>query len=369
MTRKVVVLGATGSVGRQALDVIRAHPELFDVVGLVAGHDDKALAELARPFPGATTALGSAAAIEMAGAGDADVVLNAIVGAAGLRASVAALEAGTTLALANKESLIAGGEVCVAARDRGGATIQPVDSEHAAVAQCLEGRDRASIRRIVLTASGGPFRTRRDLSDVTVQEALAHPTWSMGPKVTIDSATMMNKGLEVIEAHFLFGFGPDEIEVVVHPQSLVHAMVELVDASFVMQVAPPDMRIPIQAALTAPGRVPSPATPLDPRELGPLTFEALDGARFPAVALAYDALRAGRTFPAALNAANEVAVEAFLDQRLAFDGIARVVKEVVGSHEPSDATELDGVLDADERARVAAHDEIGRIGAAIGSPS
>jgi 1-deoxy-D-xylulose-5-phosphate reductoisomerase len=369
MTQKVVLLGATGSIGRQALEVIRALPERLEVIGLVAGHDADALAELARAFPGAATGLGPDAAVEMAGSSDADVVLNAIVGAAGLRASIAALGSGKTLALANKESLVAGGEVCRAARSRGGGTMVPVDSEHVAVAQCLEGRDRSTVKRIVLTASGGPFRTRADLSEVTVQEALAHPTWSMGPKITIDCATLINKGLEVIEAHFLFDIDPDDIAVVVHPQSLVHAMVELVDGSFVMQAAPTDMRIPIQAALTWPDRLPSPVAALEPRTMGPLTFEVLDERRFPAVQLAYQVLRAGRTFPAALNAANEIAVEAFLDERLSFETIAGVVAEVIDSHEPGDATTLEGVLDADKRARKSAQGVIERLGAAVGSAS
>ena len=369
MTRKVVLLGATGSIGRQALDVIRARPDHFDVIGLVAGHDSEALAELARAFPRAATGVGVDAAVDMAGSSEADVILNAIVGAAGLRASIAALESRKILALANKESLVAGGEVCRAVRSESEATIVPVDSEHAALAQCLEGRDRVTVKRVVLTASGGPFRTRADVSDVTVQEALAHPTWSMGPKITADCATMMNKGLEVIEAHFLFDIDPEDIGIVVHPQSQVHAMVELVDGSFVMQAAPPDMRIPIQAALTWPDRLPSSTEPLEPRALGPLTFEALDEQRFPAVGLAYQALRAGRTYPAALNAANEIAVAAFLEERLAFQAIASVVADVLDSHEPGDATTLDGVLDADARARRSAHSVIERLSSAVGSSS
>jgi 1-deoxy-D-xylulose-5-phosphate reductoisomerase len=369
MTRKVVILGATGSIGRQALDVARAHPDRFEVIGLVAGNDADALAELARAWPDAATGMGSDAAVDLAASSDADVVLNAIVGAVGLRASLAALEAGNMLALANKESLVAGGELCRAACARGGGLVLPVDSEHAALAQCLEGRDRSTVRRLVLTASGGPFRTRTDLSDVTVKEALAHPTWSMGPKITIDCATLMNKGLEVIEAHFLFGFDVDDIDVVVHPQSMVHALVELIDGSFVMQAAPTDMRIPIQAALTAPDRVPSPADRIDPREFGSLTFESLDEDRFPAVGLAYEALRAGGTAPATLNAANEVAVQAFLDERLAFDAITRVVHEVLDAHTPGDATTLEGVLDADAEARSDARSAIDRLASAVGSSS
>ena len=367
MTTKVVVLGATGSVGRQALEVVRGHPERFEVVALVAGSDEAALTELARSFPQARTGLGEEAAVEAAGSSDADVVLNAIVGAAGLRASLAALGAGTTLALANKESLIAGGALCLAACDRTGATIVPVDSEHAALAQCLEGRDRATVTRAILTASGGPFRTRSDLSDVTVADALVHPTWSMGPKITVDSATLMNKGLEVIEAHFLFGFSPDEIDVVVHPQSTIHALIELVDGSFVMQAAPPDMRIPIQAGLSAPDRLPALGSSLEPHELGALTFEPLDRTRFPAVDLAYAALRAGGTAPATLNAANEVAVEAFLAEELSFAAITDVVAAVVERHEPVEVSSLDDVLAADADARRAARGAITKIAGTVGS--
>ncbi|HEV3472988.1 MAG TPA: 1-deoxy-D-xylulose-5-phosphate reductoisomerase, partial [Actinomycetota bacterium] len=232
--RRVAVLGSTGSIGRQALDVLKMHPDRFELVALGAGSDTQALEQQARAFPGVRTALGVQGAHEIATADDVDLVLNGIVGAAGLKASVAALQAGKILALANKESLVAGGRVCLDAAATGGGTIVPVDSEHAALAQCLEGRSPGSVERVVLTASGGPFRTRDDLSDVTPADALAHPTWEMGPKITVDCATLFNKGFEVIEAHFLFGFGYDAIDVVVHPQSVVHAMAQLVDGSFVM---------------------------------------------------------------------------------------------------------------------------------------
>ena len=359
MKRKVVILGSTGSIGRQALDVIDAHPDLLEVVGLVARTSEQELAEQAAPRPGVATALGEDGALELATLDEADVVLNAIVGAAGLRASVAALEAGKTLALANKESLVAGGDLCLAAAERGGGTLIPVDSEHAAISQGLEGHDRATVARIHLTASGGPFRQRRDLSGVTPEEALAHPTWSMGPKITIDSATLMNKGLEVIEAHFLFGFDYDDIDVVVHPESVVHGIVELVDGSMLMQAGPTDMRIPIQAALTSPDRISSGVAPLDPRSLGELHFEPVDERRFPALELAYDAGRRGGTFPAALNAANEVAVESFLDGNLGFTDIGAVVEEVLGRHEDRDASTLEGVLAADASARALAEASIG----------
>lgn len=352
--RRVVILGATGSVGRHALEVVAAHPDLFEVVGLVAGSDGEALEKARQRHPQAVAGLGTEAAVELAASSDADVVLNAIVGAAGLQASVAALEAGKTLALANKESLVAGGVVCRDAARRGGGRIAPVDSEHAALAQCLEGRSAAEILRLVLTASGGPFRTRSDLSEVTVEEALAHPTWAMGPKVTIDSATMMNKGLEVLEAHYLFDVDFDRIEVVVHPQSLVHGAVELADGSFILQAAPTDMRLPVAAALAAPLRLGPPFERLDLAKAGALEFEPVDGARFPLVALAYEAGRSGRSYPAAMNAANEVAVGHFLDGRIAFLDIAPIVTEVVSRHDPVDAATVDEVLAADAAARLLA---------------
>lgn len=354
MKRKVVILGSTGSIGRQALEVIDAHPDLFEVVGLAAGSNEQELEAQASSRTNIASALGEDGATQLAALDEADVVLNAIVGAAGLRASLAALGAGKTLALANKESLVCAGELCLATARDGGGTIVPVDSEHAAIAQCLEGRDPSTVARIHLTASGGPFRERADLDGITPGEALAHPTWSMGPKITIDSATMMNKGLEVIEAHFLFGIDYDQIEVVVHPESIVHGMVELVDGSLLMAAGPTDMRIPIQAALTAPDRAGSGIAPLDPRALGQLHFGSVDRTRFPAVDLAYETGRRGGTYPAAMNAANEVAVEAFLDGSLSFVDIVEVIEEVLASHENGDASSLQSVLEADRAARAAA---------------
>lgn len=352
--RRIVVLGSTGSIGRQALEVIAANPDRFEVVGLVAGNDRSGLEQQAADFGVARTALGIEGAVELATLDSADVILNAIVGAAGLRASVAALDAGKLLALANKESLVAGGEACIAAVARGGGATVPVDSEHAAIAQCLQRRNLDEVKRIILTASGGPFRQRPDLSNVTPEEALQHPTWSMGPKITVDSATLMNKGLELIEAHFLFGLEYDQIEVIVHPQSIVHGLVEFVDGSMVMQAATTDMRIPIQAALGDPERFPSLAEPLDPIRESPLTFEAVDHQRFPAIAVAVVAGRAGRSYPAVLNAANEVAVGAFLDQKLAFTDITRVVEATMGAHESFDVVEVDAVFEADAWARAEA---------------
>jgi 1-deoxy-D-xylulose-5-phosphate reductoisomerase len=349
--RRMAILGSTGSIGRQALDVVRSHPEMFSVVGLVAGRDADGLREQVEEFGVAHSGLGAEAALEIATRSDVDIVLNAIVGAAGLRATVAALEAGKTVALANKESLVAGGEVCLDAAAAGGGRIVAVDSEHAAIAQCLEERDRESVERIVLTASGGPFRSRMDLSAVTVEEALAHPTWNMGEKITVDSATMMNKGLEVIEAHHLFGLDYERIDVVVHPQSIVHGIVEFRDSSLLLQAAPTDMRIPIQAALTAPDRIESSVPPIDLESLPPLEFEPVDRVRFPAVELAYETGRKAQTYPAVLNAANEVAVRAFLDRAISFVAIAGVIEEVLAAHDPAPARDLETVLRADEWAR------------------
>ena len=298
-----------------------------------------------------TTGLGAEAAREVAEHPDVDIVLNGVTGAVGLRASIAALEAGKTLALANKESLVAGGEVCLDAAMRGDARIVPVDSEHSAIAQCLEGHDPHSIDKIVLTASGGPFRGRVDVEDVTPDQALSHPTWSMGRKITIDSATMMNKGLEVIEAHFLFGMSYDRIEVLVHPQSIVHGMVQLVDGALLMHAATTDMRIPIAAALSYPDRLAAPEPPIDLASTGPLEFERVADDVFPAVQLAYETGRAGGTAPAVLNAANERAVAAFLEGRISFPGITDAVKRVLDRHEVLPAENLDTVVEADAWAR------------------
>jgi 1-deoxy-D-xylulose-5-phosphate reductoisomerase len=358
--QRVAILGSTGSIGRQAIEVIQAHPDRFEVVALVAGHDADVLAAQARVLNVELTGIGSRAAEEMAALESADIVLNAVVGSAGLRASIAALEAGKRLALANKESLVAGGEACNRAAISGGGEIIPVDSEHAAIAQCLQGLDRDDVKRIILTASGGPFRSRPDTSDVTPAEALAHPTWSMGPKITVDSATLMNKGLEVIEAHHLFGFDYDSIGIVVHPQSAVHGIVELVDATMLMQEAPTDMRIPIQAALAWPDRLPAGDQDdqrLDLSALGKLDFEPVDPARFPLIEIAYEAGRCGGLYPAVMNAANEIAVQAFLEGTVAFDDIVRVVRETIDeiaeevSSEELAKSDLDSVLHADEGAR------------------
>jgi len=363
--RRVAILGSTGSVGRQALEVIKANRETLTVVALGAGSDQATLAAQAREFDVTRTGLGAEAAEEIARSDDVDVVLNAVMGAAGLRASLAALETGKVLALANKESLGAGGELCSRAAARGGGTIVPVDSEHAALFQCLsaEGTPATSV---VLTASGGPFRERTDLDGVTVDEALAHPTWSMGPKITIDSATLMNKGLEVIEAHHLFGFGFDDIEVVVHPQSVVHAAVRCADGTMLMQAAPPDMRLPIQAALTWPFADSGVTATIDLAEVGRLTFEPVDRDRFPALDLAYRAGRAGGSAPAVLNAANEEAVQAFLDGRIGFRDVTRVVGAVLDAHDPVEVESLADVEAVDRAARRSATELLGATRAPAG---
>ena len=359
--RRVVILGSTGSIGRQALDVIRDNPDDFEVVGLAAGRQSEQLERQVDEFRVARSGLGADAALELATLEEADIVLNAVVGAAGLRASVAALAAGKRLALANKESLVAGGEVCLRTARDGGGTIVAVDSEHAALAQCLAGVDPPTIQRLVLTASGGPFRTRTDLSSVTPQEALAHPTWSMGPKITIDSATLMNKGLEVIEAHHLFGLEYDRIGTVCHPKSLVHGMVEFVDSTTLLQAAPTDMRVPIQAALTWPDRRARMGKAVDWADVGAIEFEAVDHVRFPCVGLARSAGEMGGTHPAALNAANEEVVGAFLNHRVSFVDIPVVIEKVLAEHESLDAGTLDSVLEADARARKRAAVHIGGV--------
>jgi 1-deoxy-D-xylulose-5-phosphate reductoisomerase len=363
--RRVAILGSTGSIGTQALDVVERHRDEYEIVALAAGRNAALLAEQAERFgvpadraiAGATeTQLGELAALD-----DVDVVLNAVVGFAGLPVTIGALRAGKRLALANKESLIAGGPIVQKARAEGGGEIVPVDSEHSALYQCLRSGRTAEVRRLIVTASGGPFRGRTadDLATVTVAEALDHPTWNMGAKITIDSSTLMNKGLEVIEAHELFGFDYDHIDVVVHPQSVIHGMVEFRDGATVAQLSIPDMRLPIGLALGAPDRLAEPFGPIDWTTLHTLSFELPDPETFRCLALAYDAGRAGGTAPATLSGANEVAVEAFLAGELRWTGIAEVVEEVL-QHGTGSVGGIGDILDADrvarERARVAVED-------------
>lgn len=330
--RDIVVLGSTGSIGTQALELVRRHPDRFRVVGLTAGGSNLELfdAQVAE-FAPAHSGLGEEASIEAAGM-DCDVVLNGITGAVGLLPTLTALDAGTTLALANKESLIIGGEL-VTSRARPG-QIVPVDSEHSALAQCLGSGDPTEVRKLVLTASGGPFRgrSRAELADVTPQEALDHPTWAMGPVITVNSATLVNKGLEVIEAHLLFGVPFEDIEVVVHPTSVVHSMVEFRDGSTIVQASPPTMMIPIALGLTWPERLPDVAAPVDWTRAQTWEFTPLDDEAFPAVALAREAGARGGVAPAVYNAANEVCVAAFLEGRLAFTEIVATVGEVLAAH-------------------------------------
>ena len=355
--RNVVILGSTGSIGLQALDIIRRNPQAFRVVGLAAGgQQPDLLAQQAREFDVADIAVGEVEAAELAGR-ECDVVLNGMAGAAGLVPTLRALEAGSRLALANKESLIIGGPLVKEIATPG--QIIPVDSEHSALAQCLRAGESREVARLVLTASGGPFRgaSRDDLDGVTPEQALAHPTWSMGPLVTINSATLVNKGLEVIEAHLLFDIPFERIDVVVHPQSIVHSMVEFVDGSTMAQASPPDMRLPIALALGWPDRVPGAAAPCDWSSATSWQFEPLDDAVFPAVGLARSAGTAGGTAPAVFNAANEAAVSAFLAERLAFSGIVSTVAEVLRRHLARDNGGqgnrlcLEDVLQADAWAR------------------
>ena len=373
--RSVAVLGATGSIGRQALDVIAESPELrvcalsanSDADGLVAAAratgarhvalvDPDAAGTAARALDGATVLRGEAGVEELVAASGADLVLNAIVGAAGLRATLAAFAAGADVALANKESLVAGGELVLAAAAANGRRLLPVDSEHSALAQCLEGAAPGAVTGLVITASGGPFRGRRrvELADVTPAEALAHPTWRMGEKITIDSATLMNKGLEVIEAHHLFGVPYEAVEVVVHPQSIVHGMVRFRDGALLAHAGLPDMRVPISWALTYPHRGPTAVESLDLSQPLSLNFEPADVATFRCLALAREAGMAGGTAPCILNAANEVAVRAFLDGRIGFLDIAAVVEEALAQVPPEPVVSLEQVLDADRRGRAAA---------------
>jgi len=356
--KDLVILGSTGSIGTQALDLVRTNPDRFRVVGITAGGSSRELferqvAELSTACPGLFSGLGEDASVEAAGL-PCDVVLNGITGAVGLRPTLAALDAGHTLALANKESLIMGGPL-VLDRARPG-QIVPVDSEHSALAQCLRAGTEQEVRRLVLTASGGPFRgrSRAELAAVTPEQAMAHPTWDMGPVITINSATLVNKGLEVIEAHLLFGIPYDRIEVVVHPTSVVHSMVEFVDGSTIVQASPPTMLIPIALGLAWPERLADVAPPVDWTKPETWEFFPLDDAAFPAVSLARAAGERGGTAPAVYNAANEACVAAFRAGRLAFPDIVATIQAVLSRHEvPSESatTTVEDVLAADAWAR------------------
>jgi len=379
---RITLLGATGSIGDSTLDVIARHPDRFEVVALAANSNATKLRELCHRFRPRYAALcderaadelrkalradaiatevlvGVDALVMVASLPEADTVLAAIVGAAGLAPTLAAARAGKRILLANKEALVMGGPLFMDAVVQGGATLLPIDSEHNAIFQCLPahyGRDpaRAGVRRILLTASGGPFRTRplAALADVTPDEACAHPNWSMGRKISVDSATMMNKGLEVIEAHYLFGASPESIEVVVHPQSVIHSLVEYVDGSVLAQLSHPDMRTPIAHALAYPARIDAGVPTLDLARLAALAFEPPDFQRFACLRLAYDALREGGTAPAALNAANETAVAAFLAGRIAFTDIAAACEAAMSRTPTRALVTLDDAREADAQAR------------------
>jgi 1-deoxy-D-xylulose-5-phosphate reductoisomerase len=358
--RRVIILGSTGSIGTQALEVIEANPDRFQVVGLAAGNNVTLLNKQAAKFGVKDAVQGAEAATHMVEDLDADVVINGITGSIGLAPTLATLKSGKTLALANKESLIVGGRLVTEAAKPG--QIVPVDSEHSALAQCLLGGTAAEVRKLILTASGGPFRgwSRAQLNDVTPQQALAHPTWVMGKVVTTNSATMVNKGLELIEAHLLFDIPFDRIEVTVHPQSVVHSMVEFVDGSVLAQCSPPDMRLPIALGISWPNRVPNVAEACDWTKAATWTFEPLNESVFGAVKLARQVGSAGLTFPAVYNAANEEAVEAFHAGVIGFNQIVDLVQRVVDAHEPENELSLEGVLRAEAWARDRANTQIAK---------
>jgi 1-deoxy-D-xylulose-5-phosphate reductoisomerase len=386
-TQGIAILGSTGSIGCNTMSVVESFGDgRFRVVALAAGRNvERLAAQVERHGPELVAveneecaerlreelrrrgvsvprvAVGEAGIVEVATHDAARTVVSATVGAVGFVPTLRALEAGKRVALANKETLVIAGELMTLAAEASGAELLPVDSEHNALHQCLRGERREEVRRLILTASGGPFRDKSvsAMRGATVEEAMRHPTWNMGAKITIDCATLMNKGLEVIEARWLFGFGADEIDVVVHPESVVHSMIELVDGSVIAQLGVTDMRHAIQYALTYPERHPSAALPpLDLTRLGALRFESPDVERFPCLGLAYRALRAGGTLPAALNAANEEAVKAFIDGRIRLTDIALVIERVMDAHETRPVSNLDVVLEVDRQARAAAAAEI-----------
>ncbi|MBI5141163.1 MAG: 1-deoxy-D-xylulose-5-phosphate reductoisomerase [Nitrospirae bacterium] len=388
--KTISILGSTGSIGRSAVEIVLANPEKFRVAALAAGNNiDELERQIIALSPRIVSVMREDSALELirrlngrfarrkgieilhgaeglnavATCGEAEFVLSAIVGASGLVPTLAAIEAGKTIGLANKESLVASGAIMMNAARRHGVRILPVDSEHSAIFQCLEGREPEDARRIILTASGGSLRHRpvSELGAVTVADALNHPNWSMGRKITVDSATLMNKGLEVIEARWLFDTPPERIDVVIHPQSIIHSMVEFTDGGVLAQLAMPDMKGPISYALAWPRRVAGAVEPLDLVKVGSLTFESPDMNRYPCLRLAFDALSSGGTMPAVMNAANEVAVAAFLDERIAFTDIQRVVSDVMSAHQPLSGETLDEVLSALDRASKFAQNRINSI--------
>ncbi len=380
--RRILIVGSTGSIGTQALDVIE-RSESLEVVGLAAHSNAELLLEQAEAFDVQRIALadpdaaarasewsagevlaGADGLVELITGSECDLVLNALVGSAGLGPTVAALGEGIDLALANKESLVVGGDLVMALAEATGARILPVDSEHSAIAQLLAGEGPGTVDSLMLTASGGPFRGRTDLSGITPADALAHPTWEMGGKISIDSATLMNKGLEVIEAHHLFGMPYEQIDVIVHPQSIVHSLIHLADGASLAHLGYPDMRVPISWALHHPDRVDVPVSRLDLAELGSLDFEPVDQDTFGCLRLAREAGETGGTAPCVLNAANEIAVEAFLDERLDFGGIAEVIETVLGSVESRPIGHFSDLYTADAEARELAREALAARGGA-----
>ena len=373
MKKRIALLGATGSIGDSALSVVAHFPERFEIVSMSAGsnlgkllpaiaaHRPKVVsvktredaARLRQEFPGLSVGFGPQGLVDVATLPEADIVLGGIVGSIGLAPAYEAVKLGKTLALANKETLVVAGEPLMAAARASGAAVLPVDSEHCALHQAMRAGTREEVKRLVITASGGPFRIRdfATFPAITVDEALRHPTWKMGPKITIDSATMMNKGLEVIEARWLFDIPSARIDVVLHPQSVVHSMVEFVDGSVLAQMSPNDMRFPILYVLTYPDRVPTPLAGLDLAALGKIEFFPLDETRYPSVPLAYAALESGGSAPAVLNAANEIAVQAFLDRRIRYQAIVELVARVLGKHRVVPVSSVADALAADAWAR------------------
>ena len=373
MKRTLSILGATGSIGGSTLDLVERHPDRFEIVALTASRRVAELAEAARRTGAQLAVIDDAALLpeleqRLAGtncraatgrdalneaATSADLIMAAIVGCAGLEPVMAAVEAGKTIALANKEALVTAGELMIDSAKRNGATILPTDSEHNAIFQCLAGRSSKEVAKLILTASGGPFRSRSlaEMRAMTPEQAVAHPNWTMGAKISVDSATMMNKGLELIEAHHLFGLPSDRIDILVHPQSVIHSMVEYVDGSVLAQLGSPDMRIPIAHALAWPERINSGAAKLDLTQIATLTFEAPDPTRFPALRLARAALEAGGAAPTVLNAANEIAVAAFLDRRIGFSDIAALVEQALERTDAPAPRSVAEVIDIDARAR------------------
>ena len=371
--KNIAILGSTGSIGRSTLDVIAQNRERFRVVALTAGSNTDLFEQQIKTFGPAVVAMADKDAAHalrkrvkgieilsgidginhVAAYADADFVLSAIVGSAGLLPTITAIKAGKTVGIANKEALVMAGDIVMKEAKKNKVKILPVDSEHAAVSQCLEGRSGGEIRRIILTASGGPFvdKTKEDLKHIKAKDALKHPNWNMGKKITIDSATLMNKGLEVIEACWLFNISPEKVDVLIHPQSIVHSLVEFRDRSCLAQMSMPDMRGPISYALSYPGRIAEPIAGLELEKIGSLTFRKPDHDMFPCLSYAYEAIKTGGTVPAVLNAANEIAVYAFLENKIGFNDIPAVIRKTVERHTVHVAAALDDVLEADRWAR------------------